>query len=195
VGGTFFRHAARAFVGVHPSRSGNLHDFGVDFASFLHAWQPAAALPYLPDVAALEWAIHRAYHEAALPHLAPARLAQVPASEQAGLRLLLQPSARFVCSPYPVLRIWQANQPGADETQTVSLDEGGIRLLVMQQAPSLDVVFLPLDAAEHAWLVALADGEGLGRACAAALDIDPAFDLGAALARHLAAGLFAELRA
>ncbi|OUM03009.1 HvfC/BufC N-terminal domain-containing protein [Variovorax sp. JS1663] len=188
VGAAFFHQAARACIGLHPSRSGDLHDFGVDFPAFLRAWAPASSLPYLPDVAALEWAVHRAYHEAVRPPLSPASLAAVPRGAQPGLRLALQPSARFVCSPYPVLHIWQANQPDADEAETVSLDEGCVRLLVMQQA--LEVVFVPLDAAEQRWLCALDEGAGLGQACAGAIDLDPAFDIGAALVRHLALGLF-----
>jgi hypothetical protein len=192
VGSAFFRQAAKACIGVHPSRSGDLHDFGVDFPAFLRAWTPAAVLPYLPDVAALEWAVHRAYHEAELPALALARLAEVPPSAQAGLRLALQPSARFVSSPYPVLRIWQANQAGADDTVTVSLDEGGVRLLVLQQA--LEIVFVPLDPDEDRWLRTLADGAGLGQASACAFDVDPAFDLASTLGRHLALGLFTELQ-
>ncbi|GAA4344357.1 DNA-binding domain-containing protein [Variovorax defluvii] len=188
VGTAFFRQAARACIGLHPSRSGDLHEFGVDFPAFLRAWAPAFELPYLPDVAALEWAVHRAYHEAALPPLWPASLAAVPLDAQPGLRLSLQPSARFLCSPYPVLRIWLANQPGADETETVSLAEGGVRLLVMQQA--LEVVFVPLGDAELRWLCALHEGAGLGEACARALDLDGAFDIGGALGRHLALGLF-----
>jgi hypothetical protein len=192
VGSVFFRQAAKACIGIHPSRSGDLHDFGADLPPFLRAWSPAAALPYLPDVAALEWAMHRAYHEAALPPLAVAQLADVPPHAQAGLRLLLQPSAQFVSSPYPVLRIWQANQADADEADTVSLDEGGVRLLVLQQA--LEIVFVPLDAAEDRWLRALADGAGLGQASACAFDLDPAFDLPSTLARHLTLGLFTELQ-
>lgn len=192
VGSVFFRQAAKACIGIHPSRSGDLHDFGADFPPFLRAWAPAAALPYLPDVAALEWAMHRAYHEAALPALPLAGLAGVPPHAQAGLRLGLQPSARFVSSPYPVLRIWQANQAGADEADTVSLDDGGVRLLVLQQA--LEIVFVPLDAAEDRWLRALADGAGLGQASACAFDLDPAFDLASTLARHLTLGLFTELQ-
>lgn len=192
VGDAFFRQAAKACIGVHRSRSGDLHDFGGEFPVFLRAYQPAAPLPYLPDVAALEWAVHRAYHEAELPALALARLAEVPPAAQPGLRLVLQPSARFVCSPYPVLQIWQANQPGEDDASTISLDGDGVHLLVVQRA--LEIEFVLLDAVEYGWLAALAEGMGLGQASARAFDLDPAFDLASALARHIGRGLFTELQ-
>jgi hypothetical protein len=192
VGSGFFRRAARAFVSAHPSRSGNLQDFGGEFADFLRAYLPAGALPYLPDVAVLEWAFHRAYHAEERPALTLEGLAQVPPEGQPGLRLRLQPSACFVASPYPVLRIWQANQPHAiDNGSSISLDEGGVNLIVVQRA--LDVEFVLLGDAEDIWLRALADGAGLAEASARALDADPALALTAMLARHLGLGLFTEV--
>lgn len=189
IGTQFFRQAARAYIRAHPSRSGNLHDFGGELPGFLHAYQPAAILPYLPDVAALEWAYHRAYHETELPALELARLAQVPVADQAELRFHLQPSARFVASRYPVLKIWQANQPQAqDSDSTILLDEGGVNLLVVQQ--DLEIEFRLLSITESRWLCALADGASLAEATQDALDDDSAFDLATTLARHLGLGLF-----
>lgn len=191
VGNGFFRSAAKACISAYPSRSGNLQDFGGEFPAFLRAYPPAADLPYLPDVAALEWALHRAYHEAELPSLTLEGLAQVPVAGQAGLRLGLQPSARFVASRYPLLSIWQANQPEAlEDESTISLDEGGVHLLVVQRA--LEVEFRILDAAEDRWLRALAEKASLAEATRRAMDADPAFDLMAVLARHLRLGLFTE---
>src|SRR4030095_1358363 len=128
-----------------------------EFAGFLRGYAPAAPLPYLPDAAALEWAVHVAYHEAERPALTLEGLAQVPAADQGALRLQLQPSARFVASRYPVLRIWQANQTEAlDDESTLSLDEGGVDLVVVQHA--LEIEFRLLGDAESRWLRALAAG-------------------------------------
>ena len=192
VGAAFFGQAAAAYIAAHPSRSGNLHDFGAEMAAFLRVYAPAAGLPYLPDVAALEWACHRAYHEAEFAPLAPTRLAEVAAADQPRLRLQLQPSARFVASRFPVLAIWLANQPQrADAGRTVSLDEGGVDLLVVQRA--LEVEFRHLGRGEGRWLRALASGADLADATDAALDAEPRFDLGATLARHVGDGLFVDL--
>ena len=60
VGAPFFRYAAHEFILAHPSKSGNLHDFGEDLPGFLAGFEPARALAYLPDCARLEWAWHRA---------------------------------------------------------------------------------------------------------------------------------------
>src|ERR1700693_4340650 len=59
--GTFFFEAAVAeFVRACPSRSGDLNAYGDTFGVFLAGFPPAADLPYLGDVARLEWAIDEA---------------------------------------------------------------------------------------------------------------------------------------
>jgi len=189
VGRDFFRTAGAAYARVHPSRSGDLHRFGEYFADFLGDYLPAAGLPYLGDVAALEWAYHVAYRKIELAALEPRRLAQIPVSDQPRLRLHLQPSASLIGSPFPILKIWQANQPGQiDDAATISLELGGVDVLVVQS--DREIEFRLLTPGERRWLSNLAGGDCLADASAAALDCDPAFDLAAALVRHMSLGLF-----
>lgn len=184
VGTGFFRYAANAYIRRHPPTRGNLHDFGHRFADFLATFPPAAALAYLPDVARLEWAWHEAFHAAdATALLDLDRLAALPETHYTGLRLVLHPSARLLASPYPVLRIWQVNQPDWQGDQTVALAEGGVRLLVIRRG--LEVEIEPCSAGEYAWLEQLAAGRALGEATQAALAAEPGFDLEACLRRHV----------
>lgn len=62
VGGRCFDGLARRFIRQVPSRGGDLHQFGGEFADFLAATPLAEDHPYLPDVARLEWAVHRMFH-------------------------------------------------------------------------------------------------------------------------------------
>src|SRR5438067_9410654 len=112
-GTPFFHAAVDAYVGAHPSRSGDLNVYGDSFGDFLVAYTPANDLPYLPDVARLEWAIdeaHRALdascaHESLIAAFAATAPERLPI-----LRIRLDPSCRLVSSPFPILRIWQTNQ-------------------------------------------------------------------------------------
>lgn len=187
VGNDFFRHAAHNYIAAHPPASGNLHDYGGEMAAFLASFAPAASLPYLADMARLEWAWHEVFHAAAVPGADPAqalrRLAQLPLPARAAAVFGWQPAARLVASPHPVFSIWRANLE--DDPPLVRLDAGGEQVLVAQRG---DVLVERLDAAEHALLAALRDGQRLGDALAAALSADPAFDAPAAVARHLALG-------
>ena len=157
--------------------------------AFLRAQTSLCGLPYLADIAALEWASHEVYHESDGTDFDSASLAHVPSEAQARIRLHLQLATRFVASPYPVLAIWQANQSNDDKGVTpVALDEGDVRLLVARTG--FEVEFRVLGHAEDRWLHSLAQGETLLTALQAALDLDPAFDFGTTLGRHVALGSF-----
>jgi hypothetical protein len=184
VGTGFFAYAADGYIRRHPPASGNLHDFGEDFAAFLAGFEPARALAYLPDVARLEWAWHRAFHAADGNPLALAALATVAPEHYGELRFRLHPSAQLLASGYPILRIWQVNQSDHTGDATVDLAEGGVRLLVVRRG--LDVVVESLRAGDDALLRAFAAGQNLEQAGAAALAAEPDYDLPAALQRHVA---------
>ena len=186
VGDGFFRYAVHEYLRAHRPRSGNLHDFGDAFASFLAGFAPAAELPYLPDVARLEWAWHQAFHAAEAPAFDLARLGAVPAAQQAALRFVLHPSARLLASDFPIVRIFEINQEGYDGDASVDLGEGGVRALVIRRG--LTVYVEPLAAGEAALLAALAKQQTLGAAVQAALAAQADFDLTTTLAGNLRHG-------
>ena len=64
VGEEFFRYAAVQYIAVTPPRSPTLLGYGKDFARFLEEFPPAQDIPYLSDVADLEFRYLEAYHAA-----------------------------------------------------------------------------------------------------------------------------------
>jgi hypothetical protein len=174
VGERYFAQLARRYVRIHPSRSGNLHDFGRQMSRFLGELHDLKNLPYLPDIAALEWACHGAFHAGEAAPLDFARLADVENAKAA-----LHPAVRLVASRYPVLAIWEANQ--ADDPGVIDLDAGIDWLVVFRR--DLEVQILSASAGEFALLAALHDDRSLGEACATALAAEPALDLAATMRR------------
>jgi len=196
VGAPFFDAAVDAFVRAHPSTSGDLGDYGDAFGDFLAGYPHAAALAYLPDVARLEWAIDEAKRAADAEASAAdvlAALGRVATERLPVARLVLAPSCRLLASPFPILRVWQANQAADEDVEPVSLDAGAEHLLVRRVGD--EVVVATIAPAEHAFLGALAHGEGIGAAIDAARALDAAFDLGAVLHTHLATGVIAGVAA
>ena len=177
VGATFFNAAVDAYVRAHPSTRGDVNRYGGELARFLADYAPARALAYLPDIARLEWAIDQAGIAADAPPFDLAALAALPEEAHAGLRFLPHPSMQLVASPYPILRIWQVNQPPFDGAAEVDLGEGG-------GARGIDIERLEPGAA--ALLRAIAAGEPLAVAAHRATAADPSFDLTAALRRYVA---------
>ena len=187
VGDPFFHAAVDAFVLAHPSVSGDLNVYGDEFGAFLEGYAPATALPYLPDVARLEWAmdeVGRAADDPTSPDAVLAAFAAIASERLPSLRLTLAPTCRLVASQFPILRIWQVNQDGAKEDERVSLDEGSVAVLVRRDSHGISLT--RIGAGEHTWLAALAAGASLGAAIDAAQDVDATFDLGSTLRERIA---------
>lgn len=183
VGAEFFAYAAGRYIRRHPPTTGGLHDFGAGFAELLAVLPEAAGLPYLPDVARLERAWQEAYHAADAEPRSAVTLAAMPADRWGELMFQLHPSARLIASPWPVLPIWQVNQPDWGGDDRIDMAAGSSRTLVIRR--DLQVELEALSAGTFAWLVALRRGEPLAAATAAGFTADPHFDLAASLADHL----------
>lgn len=188
VGEDFFGQVARGYMCAHPSLSGNLHEFGAAFPEFLRNLRESAELPYLADVAALEWAWHEVFHAAAAAPLDAARLAGVAVANQERLRFRLHPAVRLVASRYPVLSIWKQNRSSAPIAEIIHLDAGADFVVVLR--PALDVIVERLSCGDYAMLEAFEAGAPLEDACAAAAA--HCADPGTAMRRFVASGVIAD---
>lgn len=184
VGGEFFRAMARDFIGSHPPASPMLMAWGGEFAGFLEGYGPVQDLPYLPDVARLEWAWNEAYHAADAQPLAAGALAGVAPEEAGHLVFELHPSLRLVRSCFPILTIWNANQ-AQGEVPPVDLDMGAEDVLVLRPALTVELRKLPAGGADFAG--ALARGESLAAAAQAA-EASPGFSFETVFAALLRCG-------
>jgi hypothetical protein len=184
VGEEFFVAMARVFVTAHPPRSKILHTYGDDFGDFISAFEPAATVPYLADVARLEAARTRAYHAADAEPLTPAAFANIEADAIGSLRLTLHPSLHVLRSRHPVVTIWAMN---AGEIALGPIDDQAAEdALVLR--PHLAVMVQSLPPGGAAFLETLADGLTLGEAAERAAADDARFDLTANLAGLIGAG-------
>ncbi len=186
VGDEFFHALAREFQRVHPSTSGDLGDFGAGLALFLAGFEHTRSLPYLPDLARLEWEAHRAYGAADAASWDPAALATVDARRQGEIRFAWSPGLAVVESPYPIVRIWTIHQPGFAGEFAVDWAVAE-RALVARDGFAVDVS--AIGAGDAAFLQASLAGQALVDASAAALQAAPHFDLGALLGRAITSRL------
>jgi hypothetical protein len=190
VGDPCFRGLARELTRESPSRSGDLGRFGGELPALLDVYYRDTSFEYLADVARLEWAYAEAETAADAAPLDFSALRGVDPEEYAALRFVLQPSARFVSSRYPVLTIWGAHQ--ATDVKPVALNTGAEHVLLLRGAA--DVRLHGLDGGAFAFARSLADGETLESAHETALAAAEDFDLNAALARFAALNLFTDFR-
>jgi hypothetical protein len=187
VGDAFFNEAARAYSVQHASRSGDLGEYGDAFAPFLASYAHAASLPYLPDVALLEWACHESERAPEPPPFDFAALGAVPPHVHGELRFALHPAVRLVASIHPIVSIHAANAPGRDGTPERM--GGAERALVRREGSHARVE--SCDADEWRMLQGFARGDSLtdaSRGVAEAL-------VPAALARWVSSGVISAFSA
>lgn len=173
VGEEFFKALARAFIAKQPPRSPVLLLYGQGFGDFLQDFPPVRELPYLVDVARLEWARLHAYHAADAETLEIGCLSALPEEDLGGLRFSLHPSLVLVRSRWPVVSLWAASS-GADPEAAVDMKSAQAAAVIRPEL-TVDVRLLPTGG--HGFLELLMADATLAEAAAQGAEGDPAFNL------------------
>jgi hypothetical protein len=182
MGEEFFSALTRAFGMAHPSDNPDLNHFGANFASFLATFEHVADYPYLPDMARLEWVLHRAYYAPEAAALTPDMLAALSPDDFELARFALHPTASLFHSSRAVVALWQAGEAAFPS----DLDAPGYAVVAR---PRWKAELASLSAAAHAALSALEGGAKMGEALDAAFELDEAFDIASNLRQWLDLGL------
>lgn len=158
VGEEFATAMARVYAGDHLPRSPVLLDYGAGYGDFIESFEPANSLPYLADVARLEWLWSRAYYAADCKPLAIDALTAFEEADYVDLRFSFCPAVQLLASDHPVLAIWTAHQQ--EEGEKLKIEPEGQNVLVTR--PQWEVEIRVLDRGLYAFLVALREGKTLG---------------------------------
>jgi hypothetical protein len=187
VGADYFAGLARRFIAGAPPRRPQLSTYGAALPDFIAASEIHRQLPYLSDVAQLEWARGESYFAADAPPLDSQRLAAMEGEALEDMVLRLHPATRWVVSRFPIYRIWEVNQPHVADVPVVDM-QAPQAVLVSRSARH--VVTREIALADAVFIQAIAEGETFGGAADTALLQNPTFDLQGALAQHFAHGTF-----
>jgi len=188
VGEACFDGVAARYIAGGASRCGNLQRFGATFARFLAEQPELVALPYLHDVAALDWARLQSCLAAEADALAPAMLAGLSEDALARCVFAFHPSTALIESRYPLCDIWRFCQDAGEAR--LSLAAPAQSVLVWRSGTRVSLQALPTAAGRV--LCALLSGTALGPALdagvAAGEDVDLASLLGLLLHNGLIVG-------
>lgn len=114
VGEETFALVARAHWCAEPPEVGDLARFGSGLAAALADDPQLADVPYLGDVARLDWAVHQA-ELAADDDVPTAGLDLLAQADPAALRIALRSGIALVASRWPIVTLWQAHRRPADD--------------------------------------------------------------------------------
>lgn len=167
VGDDYFAQLVHRYQARFPSRHGDLHWAGRDFAGFLAGELAGGEYAWLADLARLEWARQSAAIEALAPAIGVGALGAFAPEQLERVRFSFQPSLRLVDSAYPVFSVWLANQ--VQVAAPVDQSAGAECGMARARPDGVEVARLAPDL--FSYLSALAAGATLGDGMArAALD-------------------------
>jgi hypothetical protein len=192
VGEDFFRAMAHEFVCAHPPRSPVMVHYGEGFADFISRFSPAESIPYLADIARLEWQRVVSWHAIDMSPLAaedvetllnrPEQLAQSTWT--------LHPTAALLQSKFSIVSVWAAHQlpsAAAIESALAKTDPNMPESALVIRC-GLDVLVLGLTYAEASFVESLLSGDSLQGAAERALIKAETFDLSLMLRLLLQSG-------
>lgn len=172
VGEEFFEALAREYGRRYPSSSGDLNAFGGHFADFLAHFPPVQQYPYFPDLARLEWALHRAWYAADAHPMTVQALAALDPEALEQTRFTLHPACQLLRLEWSVEGVWRAHQ--TDPVDDFP-DPPNRTSFMMVVRPGWHAQVLSLTAAAFVVLTQLAAGHTLGDALDAGLELEDTF--------------------
>lgn len=166
LGNECFNEVARQFIIAQPPRSPVLIEYGNGFPGFLASSDVTRSVPYIGDVAALEWVRYAAYNAADVEPVDIEELSRFTPGEIEGLYLTLHPSCSLIESRWPIVSIWQAHQQADPASALKRISMAPEAALINRPALAVDTRAVGQDAS--ALIGALVDGRTLGAALDAA---------------------------
>ena len=186
VGDALFDELAREYQRRTPSSSGDLNEFGSSFSAFVADADAARSLPYLSDLARLEWAAHRAYGAADAEPFDARALMRLAADRQSKIRFVWAAGTALIASPFPIARIWRIHQADFDGEFSVDWSAGEIALVARE---GLRVTVRAVGMGDAAFVTASMGGSALDAAAERAIASDAGFDIARLLQQLIAANV------
>jgi hypothetical protein len=139
VGEDCFHAFAEQFLLAQPPRNADLHRYGEAFPDFLAASALAGQLPYLADVAWLDWGVHHALHEAEIPPLDP----QILPHALENFSFVGHPSLSLLALRRDAQAIWAAVLEEDDNRLAAILPNDSVApLIILRPRGSLEIIEL-----------------------------------------------------
>lgn len=138
VGERFFYAIALEYIKTHSSLSPDLANYGFDFSLYLASKSTLNSVPYLSDVAILEWAYHEAFHSKDEAEFSMNILAKYTAEQLTNCVFSLPDSHKLLKSNYPVDEIWRINQTNSEKEITLDYEPVHLYLYRKQHEIHID---------------------------------------------------------
>lgn len=167
-----------------------LNEIGNEFPDYVAGDPLRDKLPFLPDLANLEWKVLRSFHACDRPPVDAARFAAWDLDDWDRAVLSFQPSVAVVRSSWPLCDLWTSRDTPRDE---IDIDLIGRPQIVLVHRHGDDVDCTVLEPPAALLLGTLLDGATLGQAMEALATCADGVDPAAIFAGWLGDGLIASV--
>lgn len=188
VGDEFFKASAKAFIEAQPPSQPVMAEYGREFGQFMSALPTVSALPYLRDVAELEWWHLQAYHCEDAAVFEVTQLSNIRPESVMDIVFNCHPALNLIESNWPVGSIWMRSSSIGDSFDTPIDMQQGEGVIITR--PELQVRVSIISHAAIVFLRSIQQGKSLGAAAERALEADATFDAGSDLTGLIGLGAF-----
>lgn len=157
------KHLAHTLLRASPPSTGDWSDWGQALTHIISANPLTVTYPFLPDIVALEWAIHECGRSNS-DSVAKDALALLESDDLLQATLHLSPAVRLLTSHFPVDKIWRAHQTtnstqsfnDAAFAEAIQQHHGVCCLLIFQREHQAHCI--RVTQAERLWLTDVRSG-------------------------------------
>lgn len=157
-----FAELVKDYSEKYPSKDYNLSFVGRHLPAFISAAPLSKELPFLADLARLEWSICEAFHAFDKTPLSAEELSKVSPEILTQSKLIFQPSISVLSSDWPIFDIWNSRKKPKEE---ISVDLRQRPQSVMVYRRGVKVECRILEGWQSVLLESLIQGESLETAC------------------------------
>lgn len=157
-----FEELVHDYAASYPSKQYNLSLAGEHFAYYLKQSPIHFKLPFLSDLALLEWKAQEAFHAHDQKPIDPPKLQNIPPEDWEFVKFIFQPSIRLVESEWPILDVWEARKDPI-ENFDINMTNRGQKIVISRNG--YKVRLERVDALQFYALQELLEGKTLGQMC------------------------------
>jgi hypothetical protein len=159
IGHGAFHTLTGRYMNERPPLYYNINDVGAGLPAFLRSNVPTADLPFLPDLAELEWSLVEAFNAHAKPAVDAMQLASLGIDDWDRVVLHLHAGLGVLTSAWPIREIWEARETPV-ESIDIDLENRPDQVLIHRSG--FQVRCESIDAGEAFALTEIQRGRALG---------------------------------
>jgi len=164
VGDDFFNAMTGRYIARFPCQVQDLNDYGESLAEFIRDLKHARSVPYLADMAKLEWSVNLAYNTK-IQQANLDKLSSLSEQQQLNITLHLANGSSLLHLSYPVDKIWDIHQNNS--LQEINIQKTSLYLIIFKN--DYDVVINRVSEEQFYFLTCCNNGLSFVEVCQAML--------------------------